>query len=148
MDNLKQRVEDIGVVYEQFGKTPIASRVFSFLLLSEPSHKTFDEIREFLKASKSAVSNAINSHLQDGTINYKTFSGDRKRYFYLDLENWKKRVEEYAKKLYDFNNVMEDVLKHRSNSDIEFNSKLKEVIDFQNFLNQKIDEGIRKWEEN
>ncbi len=57
-------------------------------------------------------------------------------------------MEEYAKKLYDFNNVMEDVLKHRSNSDIEFNSKLKEVIDFQNFLNQKIDEAIRKWEEN
>ena len=127
MDNLKQRVEDIGVVYEQFGKTPIASRVFSFLLLAEPSYKTFDEIREFLNASKSAVSNAINSHLQDGTI--------------------KKRVEEYAKKLYDFNNVMEDVLKHRSNNDIEFNNKLKDVIDFQNFLNQKIDEAIIKWKE-
>ena len=95
MDNLKQRVEDIGVVYEQFGKTPIASRVFSFLLLSEPSHKTFDEIREFLKASKSAVSNAINSHLQDGTINYKTFSGDRKRYFYLDLENWRNMLKNF-----------------------------------------------------
>lgn len=43
---------------------------------------------------------------------------------------------------------MEDVLKHRSNNDIEFNNKLKDVIDFQNFLNQKIDEAIRKWEEN
>lgn len=47
MDNLKQRVEDIGVVYEQFGKTPIASRVFSFLLLAEPSIKHLMKLESF-----------------------------------------------------------------------------------------------------
>jgi DNA-binding transcriptional regulator GbsR (MarR family) len=149
MQDLKQWVEDIAVIYEQFGKTPMASRVFSYLLVANPPHQSFDEIREFLGASKGAVSNAINGHLQDGSISYKTFSGDRKRYFYLDLDNWKIRVEEMAKKILVFNDIMEEVLVQRDKStNGEFTEKLRKTLNFQKFLTLKIEEALREWEGN
>lgn len=146
MKELKQRVEDLGVVYEKFGKTPIASRVFSYLLLAEPPYKSFDEIREFLGASKSAISNAINMHLQEGIISYKTFSGDRKRYFQIDLDTWSIRLESGAKKIFDFSKVLEEVLEFRNEKESkEFNSKVKGFIDFQNHLGKAIDKAILDW---
>ena len=45
--------------------------------------KTFDELVKFFKASKSSVSNSLNYLLQTKIIDYKTFTSDRKRYFFI-----------------------------------------------------------------
>lgn len=143
----KRKVEDLGVIFEEFGQSPMESRVFSYLLLAEPEYKTFDEIREFLGASKSAVSNAINRHIKDKSVGYLTFSGDRKRYFKINTKNWLKMAMNSSNTVSKVNGVLTDVLEFRKHSGTkEFNDGLIEILDFQTFLGKKIDEALKEWE--
>ncbi|NJN77077.1 MAG: hypothetical protein HC803_01080 [Saprospiraceae bacterium] len=145
-NNLEQSVEQIGVVFEAFGRTPMEGRVFALLLLSEPPHRSFDDIREFLKASKSAISIALNKLMNEGTVTYITFSGDRKRYFQLNLDNWLNRLRDGAKDLTALNNVTKQALELRVNSKyLIFNEGLEKIIEFQEFLEIRIKEAIKEW---
>jgi len=80
---LRESIEETGKVFEKFGLTPMQGRIVAYFTLSDPPEKTFDDLVKFFKASKSSVSNSLNYLLQNKIIDYKTFSTDRKRYFYI-----------------------------------------------------------------
>ena len=66
MKNKIEAVEILGVQMEKFGRSPMESRVFAYLLVAEPPHASFDEIKEFLKAlSKSMQEVAVNIKAPD-----------------------------------------------------------------------------------
>ena len=52
-------------------------------LAGSTHEKTFDDLVKYFQASKSSVSNSLSFLLQNKIIDYKTYSADRKRYFYL-----------------------------------------------------------------
>jgi DNA-binding transcriptional regulator GbsR (MarR family) len=81
--DIRDAVEDTGKVFEKFGLTPMQGRIVAFFTITDPPEKTFDELVEYFKASKSSVSNSLNYLLQNRLIDYKTFASDRKRYFFL-----------------------------------------------------------------
>jgi len=80
---LRETIEETGRVFEKFGLTPMQGRIVAYFTISDPPEKTFDELVRFFKASKSTVSNSLNYLLESKIIDYKTFSSDRKRYFYI-----------------------------------------------------------------
>jgi DNA-binding transcriptional regulator GbsR (MarR family) len=80
---IRETIEETGKVFEKFGLTPMQGRIVSYFTLSDPPEKTFDELVKYFKASKSSVSNSLNFLLQNKIIDYKTFSPDRKRYFFI-----------------------------------------------------------------
>lgn len=82
-NKISETVEETGKVFEKFGLTPIQGRIVAYFILSDPPEKTFDELVIYFKASKSSVSNSLNFLLQNKIINYKTYSSDRKRYFFI-----------------------------------------------------------------
>lgn len=79
----RELIEETGKVYEKFGLTPMQGRIVAYFTISDPPEKTFDEIVKYFKASKSSVSNSLSVLLQSKIIDYKTFSTERKRYFFL-----------------------------------------------------------------
>jgi DNA-binding transcriptional regulator GbsR (MarR family) len=79
----RDSIEEIGKVFEKFGLTPMQGRIVAFFTVSDPPEKTFDELVDYFKASKSSVSNSLNYLLQNKIMDYKTFASDRKRYFFL-----------------------------------------------------------------
>jgi DNA-binding transcriptional regulator GbsR (MarR family) len=79
----RDTVEETGKVFEKFGLTPMQGRIVACFTISDPPEKTFDELVDYFKASKSSVSNSLNFLLQNKLIDYKTFASDRKRYFFL-----------------------------------------------------------------
>jgi DNA-binding transcriptional regulator GbsR (MarR family) len=79
----RELIEETGKVIEKFGLTPMQGRIVACFTLSDPPEKTFDELVRYFKASKSSVSNSLNYLLQNKFIDYKTFSTDRKRYFFI-----------------------------------------------------------------
>lgn len=146
MKNIKQAVEEMGVILEKFGRSPMEGRVFAYLLISEPPHRSFDEIREFLDASKSAISNALTMLQREGSVTYMTFSGDRKRYFKVDTDGWFRKVEAGAKSLSALNGLLQQVVEMRRNSShTEFNDKLIEILEFQLFLSSAVDKAVKEW---
>jgi len=80
---LRETIEETGKVFEKFGLTPMQGRIVAYFTISDPPEKTFDELVRFFKASKSSISNSLNFLLQNKIIDYKTFSADRKRYFFI-----------------------------------------------------------------
>jgi DNA-binding transcriptional regulator GbsR (MarR family) len=146
LKDIKQGVEELGVMFEKFDRSPMESRVFAYLLLADPPHQSFDAIREFLDASKSAVSNALNRLQSEGTVHYITFSGDRKRYFKVNTSAWYERLIDSAKNLAAFNHLLEEVLRYRADSlHVNFTNDLKKLLDFQEFLTVEIEKSIAKW---
>jgi len=79
----RELIEETGKVYENFGLTPMQGRIIAYFTISDPPEKTFDEIVKYFKASKSSVSNSLSFLLHSKIIDYKTFSTERKRYFFL-----------------------------------------------------------------
>jgi len=146
MKDIKEGVEELGVLVERFGRTPMEARVFAYLLLSEPPYRSFDDIREFLQASKSAVSNALNVLQRDGSLTYKTFSGDRKRYFMVDVKKWDQKLMNSARNLSAFNVLLSQVLEFRAESKHEdFTKDIENLLEFQVYLSGAIDKAIDAW---
>jgi len=154
MSNTKQQVraeeetvEQMGVFFEKAGFSPVQGRVFAYLLLAEPPQKSFYEIQEFLKASKSSISIALKNLTERDMVEYITFSGDRKRYFKVDVEGWLGNTKEQVKGAAVFNNLVKNVLIHRQNSNHpDFNAQLEKVTEFYEGLSKAMDKFIDKWE--
>jgi len=79
----REMVEEAGKLFEKFGLTPMQGRIVAYFTISDPPEKTFEELVEYFKASKSSVSNSLNFLLSNKIIDYKTYVADRKRYFFI-----------------------------------------------------------------
>lgn len=80
---IRDQIEETGKVFEKFDLTPMQGRILSYFLKSDKPEITFDELVKYFQASKSTISNSLNYMLQNRIIDYKTFSTDRKRYFFI-----------------------------------------------------------------
>jgi DNA-binding transcriptional regulator GbsR (MarR family) len=147
LELIKQKVEEIGVAFEKTGIQPMIGRVLGFLLLADPPYQTFYAIQEFLGASKSSISHALNSLMFEGIVEYITFSGDRKRYFRLNVQNW---LEDAKCKMSDFREVdkvlVEAMQLRDPNKHPEFNEGLRKIFSFHVFMSQEMPKMIAKWE--
>lgn len=143
-----QKVEEMGVSLEQAGMPPLRARAFSYLLLAEPPQKDFFEIQEFLQASKSATSNALNDLMKENIVDYITFSGDRRRYFRVNTKGWLDDIKIKVKRATIMHQLMQGVLIERADSQYpEFNEGISKITDFMTFIGEEIGNGIARWEQ-
>jgi len=143
----QEMVEKMGVFFEKAGLAPMPGRVFAYLLLAEPPQKDFYEIQEFLKASKSAISNALKFLQNRGMVEYLTISGDRRRYFKVDAKGWLETTRADIASTAHFKVMIENVLKHRAGSKhLDFNEQLEEMVEFYEALDKNLITFMKKWD--
>ena len=146
-EQVKQKVEEMGVFFEKAGHSPMNGRVFAYLLLSEPPYRDFYDIQEFLQASKSSISNALNKLMDEGVVDYITFSGDRKRYFRVSVKGWLNSIKGKASQVVVAKNLIKDVLDQRADSKhLDFNEGLQTMVEFHGFLAEEMEKALAKWE--
>lgn len=146
-EKIKEKVEEMGVFFEKAGYSPMMGRVFALLLLSEPPYQDFYQIQEFLSASKSAISNALNVLMKNGTVDYITFSGDRKRYFRVNIDQWLQDSKERIKQVNSINTLLKGVLNERADSrHLAFNAGLQTMIDFHSHLATGLEKIVQEWD--
>lgn len=142
----KQVVERLGVQMEKMDVPPVHARIFVLLLLVDPPHLSFEEIQEYLQVSKSSVSKYINAMLERGMMDYKTFSGDRKRYFYLKLDDFLDKIYSGASKFSTISNLMENCLTERKDIDSpEFNEKIRKIADCFTYVGQNLERLMKEY---
>lgn len=144
----KQRelVEKFGVIEEQMGIAPAPARVNALLTIADTPELTFDEIREALQLSKSATSNAINYLLTLDRIGYKTKPGDRKRYFYSKLNQWKTSFRNRILGMDTYTDIIREIRENRTNDTVEFNKQLEELANFMDYYISESIAIIDRWE--
>lgn len=142
----KELVESFGVIQEHMGLTPAFARVNALLTICNETELTFDQIQETLNLSKSATSNAIQGLLALDRIGYKTKSGERKRYFYSKLDQWKLLFKKDILSLDSYVLLLKDIHSNRTLETVEYNNKLKELTDFMDYFMAETINIIEKWE--
>lgn len=91
-------VESYGLFMEKQEKmAPIAARIFATLLINKENGSTFDELVNFIGASKSTVSTNLKTLQKNEIITYHTKPGDRKKYFTLNPVGFLTRINESIK---------------------------------------------------
>ena len=74
-------VEEMGQYLASYGMTPMAGRMWGWLLVCEPPEQTAAEIAEALQASRGAISGTARILATAGMIRRTTRRGDRREYF-------------------------------------------------------------------
>ena len=148
-ERIRQKVEQMGVFFERSGFAPMTGRVFAYLLVCDPPHQDFFAIQEFLKASKSAVSNALTMLTTEGLVEYITFNGDRRRYFRINTNGWLTSLKNKVRRVAVLGDLLNEVIKERCDSNCPaFSLELKKIVFFQHYLSIGIDQLITDWEAN
>lgn len=140
-------VERMGVFYEQLGMPPTESRILALLVVCDSPELTFDQIRELLKISKSATSNALNLLLLSQQIVYRTKLGDRKRYFSSNIVNWEASISSEIQKMFKVTELLKETLAQRTPETPEFNRQLATFIEFMEFLHGQFPHIFELWKE-
>lgn len=110
---------------ENLGLTPVAARVYVYLLLCEGHQATFEQIVEYFGVSKSAVSNAIKMLEATKMISAKTMGGQRKRYFSANVVSMFNE-DTFTAKIKVFFHTLDEIRSIRQTDD-ELNQELEEV---------------------
>lgn len=143
----REKVDEVGTYFECNGFSPLIGRIFAFLLLSEPPHQTFYAIQEFMAASKSSVSYALNDLMKMGFVEYITFEGDRKRYFRINTKAWYEEVKAKVHRVTAMKSILADVLLLRDPAkNRDFNEGIADLLEFHAFMAGELSRVIGKWE--
>jgi DNA-binding transcriptional regulator GbsR (MarR family) len=137
-------IEEYARVQEMLGMQPSLAKVVALLNIADDVELTFDQIQDTLGLSKSGTSQAINQLLATKRIEYKTRIGDRKRYFFIPISEWKQQVMQQFNGVAALAALNKKILAVRSTKTKEFNKNLKEMTDFladmQKVLKQTLEE--------
>lgn len=144
-EELKHETEDLGLAFDKLGLTPMAGRVLAYLMLSDPPYRSFDEIVEHLQASKSSISTTLKYLEQVEMVNYKTFPGDRRRYFRVAPERWIAQINIHEK-FRSMVNILNHVLEIRAEEGDELTPGLKDVRDMYLYFETEIPRMFERWE--
>ena len=139
-------LESYGVIQEQFGLSPASARVNALLTVIDKEELTFEEISEILHLSKSATSNAVNNLLTINYIGYRTKLGERKRYFFSRMDQWKDTFRKSLDRFEEYNVVMKQILENRTPKTKVYNEKVEELTRFIDYYSKEATKIIDNWE--
>lgn len=131
-------IEELANVNERLGIPPAMSKVMALLAVADVTELTFDEIKDTLGLSKSAVSQALSQLLVSKKISYKTKIGDRKRYFHLRIADWDTHILEQFEGVSSLIKVYEKVIAIRTDETQDFNQNLKKITHFLSLVHNQV----------
>ncbi|MDB5272970.1 MAG: hypothetical protein JWO58_1337 [Chitinophagaceae bacterium] len=141
----KRLIEKLGVFFEGQGKTPVEARIIGLFLVADQIEITLVDIQQTLSISKSAVNNAINVLLLREEVEYVTKPGDRKKYYKSKIEQWMTHVEQHIEKSVEGKVLLKEALEQRIKTTKTFNTALKDMIDFMDYVQSQHKELFTKW---
>ncbi len=144
----RELVEKFGVFIEKAANfQPTSARIVGYLLISDPPYKTFNEILNYLKVSKSSVSQALNLLISQDFVDYITLPNDRKRYFRLNTVSWFNILKKKMGMVSQLKQIFQEILKYRSDRNPEFNGQIEIMITFFEIFEKEIPLIFKKIEQ-
>lgn len=138
-------IEDTGLLFDQFGLTRMAGRVFGYLIVCDEDHVSFHQIKESLQASKGSISGTMKQLQQMGMVEALSLPGDRKTYYRISKvqigEILRARVEQFI----NLADILDRGGQLKDRED-ETSIWLTEASTFYNWIGDRIDDIINQWE--
>lgn len=139
---MRETVEETGKIFEKFGLTPMQGRIIAYFAISDHPEKTFDELVKYFKASKSSISNSLNFLLHNKIIDYKTFSTDRKRYFYITDSFFRVYFEKVLDNVSELKEIVLGIVSKRTPDNPTVSEKILKWIENANIFQETLQKTI------
>lgn len=142
-----QLIEELAQVNETLGHQPAMSKILALLTVSDETELTFDQIKETLGLSKSAVSQALTQLSMVKKISYKTRIGDRKRYFHVRMADWDTQILQQFQGIESLIAIYKKVLAERPATTKEFNESMADMTNFLSLIHNQVIATYQKYQE-
>ncbi|MFV0572634.1 MAG: GbsR/MarR family transcriptional regulator [Xanthomarina gelatinilytica] len=128
----------LAFISEAGGLPPMSAKVIALLTVSPVVGLTFDQIKDTLGVSKSAISTAL-THLQGlQQVEYSTPLGERKRIFKPATKDMENFFINFLKKLKELSSLYEEILDARPKDTVEFNNSIRKKIETLSLFNDAL----------
>src|SRR3954454_443898 len=138
-----QFVEEMGQFLGGLGMTPMAGRMWGWLLICDPPEQTAGEIAEALQASRGAISGTARILAGPGLIRRTTRRGDRREYFAAPPEALDSMLASAGAIYRQMREIAERGLAATADRPAESRARLQEFHDVMSFVETEVPRVIR-----
>ena len=138
-------VEEMGQFLASLGMTPMAGRMWGWLLICEPEEQTAGEIADALGASRGAISGTARILANAGLVRRMTRSGDRREYFSAPPEALDSMLGSAAALYRQMRQIAERGLAATADRPPEARARLQEFHDVMAFVEQEVPQVIGRF---
>ncbi|WP_126246134.1 GbsR/MarR family transcriptional regulator [Chitinophaga rhizosphaerae] len=143
MEIVSEAIEYHGKLMESMGLSPMASRIYLYLICSGEGQAGFAELVAHFQASKSAVSNALALLVNMQLVVPRQVEGRRKRYFAVNLTGMFDPVN-LSRRFTAFRGMLDDVRLRRGKDDA-LSGELAKVSGFYQFMEAEFPKLLQRW---
>ncbi|HET8784178.1 MAG TPA: MarR family transcriptional regulator [Candidatus Limnocylindrales bacterium] len=137
-DDESRFVEEMGQMLASYGMTPMAGRMWGWLLICEPPEQTAAEIADALHASRGAISGTARLLATSGMIRRTTRRGDRREYFSAPPETFEAFLTSAGRIYRQFREMAERGLEAIADRPPESRARLQEFRDVFAFIEREV----------
>ena len=131
-------VEEMGQALSSYGMTPMAGRMWGWLLICDPPEQTAADLAEALQASRGAISGTARILTAAGMIRRSTRRGDRREYFSAPPEALDSFLGSAGRTYRHFREIAERGLDAIADRPPASRSRLEELRDVFAFVEQEV----------
>jgi DNA-binding transcriptional regulator GbsR (MarR family) len=140
-----QFVEEMGQFLAGLGMTPMAGRMWGWLLICEPEEQTAADIAEALRASRGAISGTARILANAGLVRRMTRRGDRREYFSAPPEALDSMLGSAAAMYRQMRLIAERGLAATADRPPEARARLQEFHDVMGFVEVEVPQVIGRF---
>ncbi len=131
-------VEEMGQVLASYGMTPMAGRMWGWLLICDPPEQTAADIAEALQASRGAISGTARILAGAGFIRRTTRRGDRREWFNAQPDALESFLRNAGRIYAQLRGIAERGLEAISERPAASRERLEEMRDLLAFIEQEL----------
>ena len=138
-------VEEMGRFLASLGMTPMAGRMWGWLLICDPTEQTAADIAEALHASRGAISGTARILANAGLVRRSTRPGDRREYFSAPAEALDSMLMSAASLYRQMRRIAERGLAAIEDRPAESKARLEEFRDVMGFVEVEVPRVIARF---
>jgi DNA-binding transcriptional regulator GbsR (MarR family) len=131
-------VEEMGQALASYGMTPMAGRMWGYLLICDPAEQTAGDLADALQASRGAISGTARMLATAGMIRRTKRSGDRREFFSAPPEVFDQFLANAARIYRFFREVTERGLAAMADRPPADRARLQELHDVFAFVEHEV----------
>ena len=131
-------VEEMGQALASYGMTPMAGRMWGYLLICDPAEQTAGDLAEALQASRGAISGTARMLATAGMIRRTKRGGDRREYFSAPPEVFDQFLANASRIYRYFREVTERGLAAIADRPLADRARLQELHDVFAFVESEV----------
>jgi DNA-binding transcriptional regulator GbsR (MarR family) len=140
-------VEEMGQVLASYGMTPMAGRMWGWLLICDPPEQTAGDIADALHASRGAISGTARILSSAGFIRRSTRRGDRREYFSAPPEALEQFMGSAGRVYRQLRELMEHGLAAMDGRTPQDRARLQELHDVMAFIETEVPALLERYQQ-